>query len=761
MSAPSERARSAARCISVTGIVQGVGFRPFVYRLATTLGLAGWVANSERGVEIMIEGPPTALETFLSELVRHPPPAARIDRITVEPTTPRGLVGFVIRESRTGQRPTTRVSPDLAVCEACLRELFDPRDRRYLYPYVNCTDCGPRYSIVLSLPYDRPRTTMKDWPLCPDCAREYHDPTDRRFHAQPIACPICGPQYVLHDPEGTLLARGQAAIREAAALLRTGRILAVKGIGGYHLTCDARDATAVQALRERKFRKEKPFALMVASVDVASTLVELDEQACALLSSPARPIVLLPALVVLPGVAPDSRELGIMLPYAPLHFVLFAAGAPEVLVMTSGNRSDEPIAYCDTDAFARLGGIADAFLVGERPIARRVDDSVIRMSRVGPIVIRRARGLAPAAVATLPSERPIVAVGADLKNAITLVVDGQAIVSQHLGDLDHWPVVEAFEAAIRDLCTMYEIQLERALVVHDAHPGYVSTSRALTLPGEHRAVQHHRAHVASVLAERGAWSETVVGLAFDGTGYGDDGTIWGGEVFVGSLSQGFQRVAHLRPSVLPGGDAAARWPVQAAAGFLAALGELPDLLAPPFSFPDRFSQARQLVARGVQCFPTTSMGRLFDTVAALCGFTRPTSFEGQAAMWLEHLAQEGPPVPPYPFPLVGSQLDFRPLLEAVIADRKRGRQPTEIARAFHEAVAVAAVTVAAEWCAALGLRTVVASGGVFQNALLLARMAELLQARGLELWTNRAVPPNDGGISLGQAALAACASSTG
>jgi hydrogenase maturation protein HypF len=753
VAARSERSRILAWSIRVTGVVQGVGFRPFVYRLATRLGLGGWVLNTEQGVEIVVEGPEPALATFLSELESNPPPAARIASLSVQQTRPIGFAQFTIRESAQGDRPTTRVSPDLATCDACLRELFDPADRRFHYPYINCTNCGPRYSIILSLPYDRPRTTMKDWSLCPDCDREYHDPGDRRFHAQPIACPLCGPQYRLCTATGQLVARGEDAVRLAASWLVAGKILAVKGIGGYHLACDARNAAAVWALRERKFRKEKPFALMVRDLDTAAQLVELDDAASALLGSPARPILLLPARIELPGVAPENRDFGIMLPYAPLHYLLFAFGAPAVLVMTSANRSDEPIAFCDDDAFARLSGIADAFLVGERPIARRIDDSVIRHGPSGSILVRRARGLAPAVVATLPTTRPILAVGADLKNTVTLVVAGQAFVSQHIGDLEHWPVVEAFSTTIRDLCAMYEVNLDEALIVHDAHPEYVSTRLAQELPGTHVAVQHHRAHIASVLAEHECWDDSVVGFAFDGTGYGDDSSIWGGEVFVGSLVGGLRRVASLRPVLLPGGDTAARWPVQAAAGFLAMLPELPDLHASPFAFPKRYDEACTVLRRRVRCHPTTSMGRLFDTVAALCGFTRPITFEGQAAIWLEHLARQAGEVAPYPFPFVNHELDFRPLLAAVIRDRQRGRDIAAIARAFHEAVAHAICSVAAYCREAYGIRHVVLSGGVFQNMLLLTRVQQLLGQT--TVWVNRMVPPNDGGISLGQAALAA------
>jgi len=755
---PSERARErAARRIRITGIVQGVGFRPFVYRVALSHRLGGWVLNHEGGVEIHAEGPPEALAAFLDELQHRPPPAARIAGLEAVPVPAEGFEDFSILESQKTALPTVRISPDLPVCQACLRELFDPHDRRFHYPYINCTDCGPRYSIILGLPYDRPRTTMRDWPMCPDCAREYHDPTDRRFHAQPVACPRCGPNYLLRVGD-EVLARGEDAIVEAVHRLQAGRILAVKGLGGYHLACDARDAAAVQALRERKFRKEKPFALMVRDQDVAQRLVEMDEATLTLLGSIARPIVLAPAKVELPGVAPDNRDLGLMLPYTPLHHLLFAFGAPDVLVMTSANRSEEPIAYRDDDAYERLSGIADAFLVGERPIARRVDDSVARAGPFGPMVLRRSRGYAPSVVATFPTRRPILAVGADLKNTVTLVVDGQAFVSQHIGDLDHYAAFRAFTETVQDLCRMYEVRLEDALVVHDVHPEYASTRYALELPGERLGVQHHRAHIASVLAERAMWDTPVIGFAFDGTGYGDDGTIWGGEVFVGSLESGFERVAHLRPAVLPGGDAAARWPVQAAAGFLVQLLDLPDPSAPPFNFPERYRQARELARKGVRTFATTSVGRLFDTVAALLGFTRGITFEGQAAIWLEHLARTAPPVQPYPFPLEGRELDFRPLLAAVIEDRLRGRDPAEIARAFHEAIARAIEQVALQHAEAEGIRHVVLSGGVFQNSLLLAHVKDRLGAYPeLIVLVNRDVPPNDGGISLGQAALGAIA----
>ncbi len=729
----------SARFLRVRGVVQGVGFRPFVYRLARDHGIAGWVRNGGDGVEIHAEGDEEALDAFVRGFGA-PPPASRVAAFDVETVPAAGCERFEIRDSAAKDRPTVRISPDLPVCPACLAELFDPADRRFGYPYINCTDCGPRYSIVLSLPYDRPRTTMHDWPMCPDCAHEYHDPLDRRFHAQPVACPACGPTYA---PE----------ISETARLLRGGGIVAIKGLGGYHLAVDARDAAAVAALRERKVRKEKPFAVMAKDLAIARSLVDLSPAAEALLTAAARPVVLAPRRVDLPGVAPGNLDLGVMLPYTPVHYLLFATGAPDVLVMTSANRSSEPLAYRDEEAFESLAGIADAFLVGERPIARRVDDSVVRAGCLGPSVLRRARGLAPGAVARLPVSSPVLAVGADLKNTVTLVVGGEAFVSQHVGDLRHYEALRAFRETIQDLLAMYEVDPDDLTVVHDLHPQYASTAHAQDLPARRTvAVQHHRAHVASVLAERGAFDERVLGVAFDGTGYGDDGAIWGGELFVGSLKTGFERVGHLRTVLLPGGDAAVAHPAQAAAGFLAGLDGLPDLTAPPFNFPERYLRARELVVKNLRTFPTTSAGRLFDTVAALLGFTREMSFEGQAALWLEQLARRSPAVAPLPLPFVANELDTRPLLAAVVEARVRGRDESAIARGFHAGLAAGLRQAISALGEEHGVGTVVLSGGVFQNELLLEEILPL--GGGFTVWCNREVPANDGGISLGQAALA-------
>ena len=764
----------AARSIRVRGVVQGVGFRPFVYRLAREHGLAGWVLNGEGGVAIHAEGEDKALCIFIDRLRSDAPPAAVIADIEVAEIAADSFTDFTIRESERHDRPTVRISPDLPVCNACLKELFEAVDRRFHYPYINCTDCGPRYTVILALPYDRPNTTMKDWPLDAYCAEQYHNPANRRFHAQPVACPDCGPHYKLHDGDGietncpALAKRGleqgpqaendDASVRASVELLREGKIVAVKGLGGYHLACDAQNSAAVNALRERKYRKEKPFAVMVRDIDAARVLIDVTPQVEALLTSVARPIVLAPAKLELAGVAPDNDELGVMLPYTPLQHLLFAAGAPDILVMTSANRSSEPIAYTEQDAFEHLAGVADAFLVGERPIARRVDDSVARMGAFGPAILRRSRGYAPGAVAEMPATRPILAVGPDLKNTVTLVVDGQAFVSQHIGDLNHYQAYQAFEETTRDLVSMYDVPRDELLIAHDTHPQYRSTSYAVGLTaGGKIAIQHHRAHVASVLAERGEWDRRILGVSFDGTGYGDDGSIWGGEFFAGSVRDGFQRVAHLRRAALAGGDAAAQYPIQAAAGFLAQVESLPDLGSPPFNFPDRYQRALQLVRKDVRSFVTTSIGRLFDSAAALLGFTRPITFEGQAAMWLESLARQSTSGQSFPLPFTNNELDFRPLLLAVAEARARGGDGPDLARAFQRGVAQGLCDALVALCGEHNLDTVVLSGGVFQNELLLSDARDLMRAQPFAVWTNSAVPPNDGGISVGQAALAAFA----
>lgn len=743
-----------ARLLHITGVVQGVGFRPFVYRLAQRFQLGGWVLNGETGVEIHIEGDVEQLESFLQALITDHPPAAVIGSVDIQVAHPEHYSTFSIRESHKAARPTVRISPDLAVCDTCLTELFDPADRHYHYPYINCTDCGPRYSIITSLPYDRPATTMQPFVMCQQCHAEYHDPGNRRFHAQPTACPACGPSYYLLYQQQIIT---RDVLATAVSLLHAGNILAVKGIGGYHLACDAQHGAAVTALRERKFRKEKPFALMVKDLDTARALTVLDKEHETLLTAVARPIVVAEAKFDLPGVAPDNRDLGVMLPYTPLHHLLFAAGAPEILVMTSANRSSEPIAYTDVNALETLGGIADAFLIGERPIARRVDDAIVRHSSLGPQLLRRARGYAPSSVTQLPDKHPMLAVGGDLKSSFTLSVLGEAFVSQHLGDLEHLEAYQAFTESIEDLLRMYELDVRELTVVHDLHPEYRSSQFAQSLPAKaHLAVQHHIAHIASVLAEHRQFDTRVLGLALDGTGYGSDGAIWGGEAFVGSLMDGFERAAHLKYAALVGGDAAASYPVQAAVGFLQGFDI--DFCAPPFTFPERYLQATQLLDKGLRVFQTSSAGRLFDTAAALLGFTRPITHEGQAAMWLEHLARTSQSQDAYAFPLAGDTWDYHPLLTAVISERQKQRDVSDIARAFIRGLADGLVAAARQLAETYQLETIALSGGVFQNDLLLRDIAVRVASTQLRVLVNHQVPCNDGGVSLGQAAVAALSS---
>lgn len=736
----------AARRITVRGIVQGVGFRPFVYRLALRFDLRGWVLNDTGGVTIHAEGKPAILDRFAAALECEAPPASRVTSVTQVATDPENATGFEIRTSEQSGPPTTRISPDLAVCDNCLREMGDPTDRRHRYPYINCTDCGPRYSIIRSLPYDRPRTTMADWALCPTCKREYEDPADRRYHAQPTACPDCGPTFELHAG-GVAIARGVHAIDQAAAMLTEGSILAVKGIGGYHLACDARCAEAVLALRERKFRKDKPFAVLASSPEAAEHLARLSPLHRELLASIARPIVLAEAAADLPGVHPDTQEIGMMLPSTPLHTMLFQAGAPDPLVMTSANRSSEPIAYEDNDAIDRLSELADAFLIGERPIQRRIDDSVITVRRGTPFMIRRARGYAPASVARIQTRRPILAVGADLKNTIALACAGEVFVSQHIGDLGELETDRAFKETIDDLLAMYAIDRRDLIVAHDMHPEYVSTRTALRIEAtRHIAVQHHEAHIAAILTEHEVPSDQhAIGIALDGTGYGRDGTIWGGEILCGSVVGGFHRRPLFEPVSMPGGDAAARLPTQAAAAYL------PDtpvgvLESEPFGFCGRFRIARRMIARGLRCTPSTSTGRLFDAAAAVCGFIRPITHEGQAAIWLEQFAASAHTAADLPF------ASSTELITTMVHQRIEGTRPDDLALGFHHAIA-SKVLDAIHSCQGQEASPVVLSGGVWQNALLMELVLDQIGPQ-TECLLPSAVPCNDGGISLGQVAIA-------
>ncbi|MGI8801232.1 MAG: carbamoyltransferase HypF [Solirubrobacteraceae bacterium] len=717
--------------VRVAGTVQGVGFRPHVYRLARELALDGFVLNDARGVLLEVEGPAGAIDRFLERLRDEAPPLARIEQVDAAELAPTGERGFAIVASATGGDTDAPVSPDTATCADCLAELLDPDDRRYRYPFINCTNCGPRFTIVRGVPYDRPLTTMAGFQMCGRCLAEYEDPLDRRFHAQPNACPDCGPSL------GFGPARGAAALDAALAALELGQVLAVKGIGGFHLACRADDEEAVARLRGRKHREDKPFALMVKDLAAARQLVELDPAAEELLTSRARPIVIADWRAdapVAPAVAPRSRELGVMIAYSPLHHLLVA---DRPLVMTSGNISDEPIAYADDDAADRLTPIADALLLHDRPIHTRTDDSVVRAG----VMLRRSRGYVPDSLALpVAAPRPLLACGAELKSTFCLAKGQRAWVSHHIGDLKNYETLLSFREGVAHFERLFAVAPE--LVVHDMHPDYLSTREALEYEPTF-AVQHHHAHLAAALAEYGE-TGPAVGAIYDGSGYGTDGTVWGGEILVGDLA-GFERTAHLRTVALPGGDRAVAEPWRLACAWLAeATGAEPAI---PRTLRESVDPVRwRDVARLARTSPrTSSMGRLFDGVAALCGVRSVVNFEGQAAIELEALAD---PTERAAYPL-DAALDPRELILAVDRDVEAGTPVALISARFHNAVALG--TAAA--LRASGLDTVVLSGGVFQNRLLAARTLE--QLGGLRCLVPRLLPAGDGGISYGQAAVAA------
>jgi hydrogenase maturation protein HypF len=762
--------------VRVAGTVQGVGFRPFVHRLARELGLGGFVLNEPAGALIEAEGPRGRVETLLARLPGEAPPLARIERLAVERLSPRGERAFRIAASQTGAELRPVLSADTATCEECMAELFDPADRRHRYPFVNCTDCGPRFTIARRLPYDRAATTMASFEMCVECRREYEDPGDRRFHAQANACPRCGPRAVLVDRAGRPrdLEEGEDAVAAAARELRAGRIVAVKGLGGYHLACRADHPDAVSALRERKHRTDKPFALMAADLEAARRLVELGPPEEALLTGARRPIVIAPrraTACVAEAVAKRSPELGVMLPCTPLHHLLLAdAGTP--LVMTSGNLSDEPIAHRDEDALRRLAPIADLFLVHDRPIQTRTDDPVVRVAGADrpPIMIRRSRGYVPEALELPVESPPLLAVGAELKSTFCLAAERRAFVGHHIGDLRTYETLISFREGIAQFERMFGIAPE--VVAHDLHPDYLSTSYAGELDCRTAvAVQHHHAHFAAGVAEHGELGPAV-GAIFDGTGQGPDGTAWGGEFLVGDLGS-FQRFARLLPVPLPGGDAAVREPWRMACAWLAAaLGlDVPPLPAALEGRVDagRWLEVARLAATGLASPLTSSVGRLFDAVAALCGLRARAVHEGQAAMeleWVADRAERGS----YAFSLVAEPapgavasdepapphaLDAREAIRSALADLRRGTNVPVVAARFHNGLAAATADACAAEAERRGIELVVLSGGVFQNTLLLGRTRALAEERGLRVLVPERLPPNDGGISFGQAAVAA------
>jgi hydrogenase maturation protein HypF len=784
---PATRVRVSAR---VEGTVQGVGFRPFVYRLAHELGIGGFVLNDDRGVLMEAEGEAAQVEELLQRLRSDAPPLAVVERVEV--TERRMLIdagapaAFEIRPSAHGEAADAPVTPDTATCADCLRELFDPADRRYRYPFTNCTNCGPRFTIVRGIPYDRPFTTMAGFRMCARCQQEYDEPDDRRFHAQPNACPECGPAVALLDPSGASVALGLRLdpVQAAAAALAAGQIVAVKGIGGYHLACRGDCEPGVATLRARKHREDKPFALMAASEQAAERVVDLDRAARELLLSPARPIVLAPraaGAAVAESVAPHARELGVMLPYSPLHHLLLSDCGAETLVMTSGNLSDEPISFDDAEALERLAPVADLLLVHDRPIQTRTDDSVARVVAVGSeaaagaeaaarpdaaarrtCFVRRSRGYVPGAI-PLPGEgttRPLLACGAELKNTFCLARGSRAWVSHHIGDLQNLDTLRSFTDGIEHFKRLFAVAPE--VVAHDLHPDYLSTKYAMEQDGvELFGVQHHHAHLAACLAEQDV-AGAAIGAIFDGTGYGLDGSVWGGEILYGDLG-GFRRVGALHPARLPGGEQAIKQPWRMACAWLTeATGSEPDLPASLAGRVDRtmWSQVSRIAQIGLASPLTTSAGRLFDAVAALSGLRAQINYEGQAAIELEAACD---PLERGRYPIVvggepGTELlvlDPTETIRAIAADVAATTPVAVIAARFHNALAAATITACTRAASECDTELVVLSGGVFLNRRLLEAVGEGLTRAGLRVLTPVRLPAGDGGISFGQAAIAA------
>jgi len=762
---------------SVRGVVQGVGFRPFVHRLAIRSGIDGWVRNEAGAVHIVAQGAPAEVEAFLLALRAELPPLARIDALDMVEAAPTALQGFRVVPSDLAPVGRLPVSPDVALCDACERELHDPTNRRYRYPFITCTDCGPRFTVIESMPYDRERSTMRAFEQCPACRREYDDPSDRRYHSETNSCPVCGPRVWLEVRAGVAEARGDRALTEAGWLLRDGRILAVRGLGGFHLAVDATHAEAVGRLRARKGREAKPLAIMVRSLAAAERLAYVSTAEAAALTSRERPIVVLrrrPGAPLAPQVAPGLASVGIMLAYTPLHQLLLDAAGGRPLVMTSGNASDEPIAIDNEEARVRLAHIADAFLLHDRGIVARYDDSLVRVVDDRPVFLRRSRGFAPMPLRLpVPAREPLFAVGPHLKNTFTLAQGEDAFVSQHIGDLENLETLSHFQDARARFEQLF--RLEPRWVVRDLHPGYLST-RLAEESGllELQAVQHHHAHIAAVLGEHGV-TERVLGLAFDGTGYGADGHVWGFELLEADL-RGYTRLAHLRYAPLPGGDLAARTPWRSLLGYATLDGSDPSWLAEALADVDPTDalMARHQIRRHVNAPLASSMGRLFDAAAAVIGIRMESAYEGQAAMELEALAGElplhdGDPCAgpgssaredTLPFPVrrdLGELpvFDPVPLLAALAAGRARGIRTSELAAGFHEALARSTADLAAELCAGRRLTTVALGGGCFQNARLLGSVRRRLEAHGLEVLVPTVLGPNDGAVSYGQAVVAA------
>lgn len=754
--------------IKIKGIVQGVGFRPFVYNLAVKYGLKGWCLNDSEGVVIEVEGDPDA--AFIDEIKNSPPPLSRIESIAVEKVAGNcGYSGFTIRESMSVDGKSVLVSPDVAVCSDCLNEMLNPSDRRYLYPFINCTNCGPRYSIVKDIPYDRPKTTMAPFKMCAECESEYHDPSDRRFHAQPDACALCGPKVWLHGkPDAGV---NFDAIKAAQRLLKEGAVLAIKGLGGFHLACDAENPVAVAKLRERKRRSlkkglqsNKPFALMAPDIETVRSFCEVSNDEEKALLERQRPIVLLEKKkgqqIIADAVAPGNRRLGVMLPYTPLHRLLFhPEGVFKALVMTSGNLSDEPIVIENDDALERLSAIADFFLLHDRGIYMRVDDSILRMDGKAKRLIRRARGFVPDVIPLNEEMEEVFAAGGLLKNTFCMTKGQNAIVSQHMGDLENFEAMEFYKETFRNLKNTF--RAEPKIVAHDLHPDYLSTAFALEYAREHNipasrviAVQHHHAHIVGAMAEHGLKNE-VIGISFDGTGFGSDGHIWGGEFLIANRRQ-FKRAAHLKYAYLPGGDMAAKEPWRMAVSYLVDSGGVDSVKGFRQRIGSKAAVVGEMIRKGVNSPYTSSMGRLFDAVASIIGLRDEITFEAEAAIELESAAYMNE-IGSYPFSFSNSEpmeIDATPLIRAVVNDTNKGVSKEAIAGRFHNAIADMTLTVCAKLRDSSGINDVVLTGGVFQNSLLSKLATVQLVKAGFKVYMQEKVPSNDGGISLGQAVVA-------
>lgn len=751
-----------ALTIRVSGIVQGVGFRPHVFSLAKRLDLAGDVSNTADGVLIHVEGTAGSVDAFSRDLVEKAPPLSRITHVETEPSPVINAAEFVILESSGADHRATLISPDVTVCKDCVREMFDPKDRRFRYPFINCTNCGPRYTIIDDIPYDRPNTSMRRFPMCDACREEYENPLDRRFHAQPVACPACGPAVSLFD-SAKIPIPAIDPVQKAIDLLKEGRILAIKGLGGFHLAVDAAGDAAVTMLRHRKRREEKPFALMAKDLAAVRALAWTSRSETRLLTSRERPIVLLCKREDHPVsrfVAPDNRYFGVMLPYTPLHYLLMEGGFA-ALVMTSANLSEEPICIDNDDAFERLAEIADYFLVHDRDILLRSDDSIVRRAAGADRQMRRSRGYVPVPVFLKDSHAPVLAVGGALKNTVCLLKGNQAFVGQHVGDLENLRTLEFFELTVRHLSRILDVTPE--IIAHDLHPDYLSTRWALEQREKRPeiplvGVQHHHAHIAACLAENKV-DGPAIGLSFDGTGYGSDGAVWGGEVLLADLT-GFIRLAHLDYTPMPGAAAAVKGPWRMAAAYLSAAfgGEFLDMDLPFIHAVgrDKTAVAAQMAAKGVNAPPTSSLGRLFDAVAAMVGLRSRVTFEGQAAMQLEMIADvqaRGA----YDFEWstdAPKRILVAPIIRGVVKDIADGRTPSEISGRFHATLIRGFTRLCAALMKETGVKEAALSGGSFQNAILLTGLLRALTQIGFTVHTHALVPPNDGGLSLGQAVVA-------